>query len=151
MGVLSFKKVERAVSKEEYANSYPSDSGVPGTYSGNMSEEDSLRWKAKVVGQRQGNHAIEIRTTEAGANLVISVSGKMPKPIPQKWGPDLVKVPHEVKLSANGPAFFSPHVWGTLILAVAEAKGVLCLLDGPEGDRKTALQAIRAGVHPLGD
>lgn len=149
MPTLSFAKPKKAMSSEEYANSYSSDCGVPGTYSGNMNQEDRLRWKAKLVGSRSGNHQIEIRTVEPRSNLVVVVNGAMDQPQAKKPFYRMEGEPFSIKLSANGPTFYDPALWERLQEAVEEARKVLALLDA-EDTRKAALKVIRAGEHPLG-
>lgn len=146
--ILSFAKPKKAMSNEDYA-SISADSAPPGVYTGNMSQADRLRWKAKLVGSRSGNHQIEIRTTEPGANLVVIVNGAMPNVEKRKtsWRQRETE-PFSIKLSANGPTFYDPDLWGRLMEAVQEARQVLGLLD-TEDTRKAALKVIRSGEHPL--
>lgn len=145
--ILSFAKPKKVMSSEDYA-SISADSAPPGVYSGNMSQADLLRWKAKLVGSRSGNHQIEIRTTEPAANLVVIVNGAMPNVEKRKTWLQRETEPFSIKLSANGPTFYDPNLWGRLMEAVREARQVLDLLD-TEDTRKAALKTIRAGEHPL--
>jgi hypothetical protein len=147
--ILSFAKPKKVMSSEDYA-SISADSAPPGVYTGNMSQADRLRWKAKLVGSRSGNHQIEIRTTEPGANLVVVVNGSMPNFERQKhsWRQRELD-PHSIKVSANGPTFYTTRLWGSFTDAVEEARKVLALLDGDETMRKAALKTIQAGEHPL--
>lgn len=149
--ILSFGKPKKVMSSEEYAKSAASDTGIPGTYTGNMSEDSKLAWKAKIVGSRSGNHQIEIRTTEPKANLVIVVNGRMRTEIPaKKWVKAHYATPSEVKLSANGPTYYTTALWDRLAQAVDEARVVTALLDTASSSLKAAiLKGARNGIHPV--
>ena len=144
--ILSFKKLKKVTPTEEHNRNYSSDCGVPGTYVPNMSGEDRVRWKAKLVGQRSKNYQIEIRTEEPGANLLVIVNGESRVhsfPRSSRAG----QKPHEVRISTNGPLTFPPELWGKLNQAVFEARAVLAHLDNPE-TRQEALGALRVGDFP---
>lgn len=152
MSVLSFAKPKKTQSVEDWKN-ISADGAPPGVYISNMSEEDKKKWKAKVVGSQSLNFQIEIRSEKTGSNLLAIVNGKMPtkseaidesKP---RWGHPKDPVPHEIKLSANGPMLFSREAWDEFQKAVAEARLVLKLLDEEES-RADTLKLVRAGQSP---
>ena len=107
--VLSFVKPERAKSIEDW-KSLQADGAPPGTYVPNMTKEDRLKWKATVVGTKSGNHQIEIRSMSPHSNVVIVVSGAMPTSDHRR------EPPYYVKVSSNGPAYFSVDLWQALSL-----------------------------------
>jgi len=147
--ILTFAKPKKAMSSEDYANSTAADGAPPGCYTGNMSKEARLLWKAKLVGSRSGNHQIEIRTTSPRSNLVVVVNGAMLSGKRVKSWDRLLLQPFSVKISANGPTFYTPDLWETLQKAVEEARGALLLLDA-EDTRTATLKRIQGGEHPLG-
>lgn len=127
--------------------SISADGAPPGVFTSNMSDDDKLRWKARLVGSKSGDHEIEIRSQKPMANLVAVVNGTMPgydPKAPLSW----TGKPGQIKLSANGPMYFDPDVWADFTRAVHEARQVLVLLDDPS-TRDRALNAIREGRHPL--
>ncbi len=151
--ILSFVKPKKALSTEDWKNQHSADGAPPGVYVPNMSEEDMLKWKAKVVGSKDGNHQIEIRSLETRSNLVAIVNGAMPvviavDPSWPKWQQPKQPVAHELKLSSNGPMHFTAEVWSRFMEALTEAREVLRLLDNPE-TKAVTLKATRAGQHPL--
>jgi len=144
--VLSFAKPDRVKSVEDW-KSISADGAPPGVYTSNMSDADRRLWKAKVTGIRSGHHAIEVRSEASGSNVLVIVSGANPEPLPSGW----VRTPsdpHMIKMSANGPMYFTAEQWVNLLTAVQEARQVLALLDNP-GTHAAASQAIKAGQHPL--
>jgi hypothetical protein len=147
--VLSFAKPEPAEPYEKWS-SYVADGAPPGVYSSNMSEEDKLRWKAKLVGIRSKAYQIEIRTEEPGANLVLVVNGERNHP-PEGTPPAFARhaAPGAVKFSANGPTYYDPRLWEKLDDAVKEARLVLKLLDRGGPEEQSALEAIRKGKNPF--
>ena len=157
MSILSFAKPKKARSTDAHNKMNSSDCGVEGTYVSNMSQEDKKKWKAKVVGSRSGNHQIEIRSEQSGSNIVVVVNGEMATaPQYKTRGRDPYQYqykvhgvePHQMKISANGPMYFTPDTWLDLQQAIREARQVLVLLDEPT-TRDLTLKAIKAGKHPL--
>lgn len=109
MPVLSFEKPKKTLSSAEHINTYQSDSGVPGTYVPNMSDEDKKKWKWKVCGG--SDPRVEIRKTFEGPGtyaqclLVVRKGG--------------------VVMSLNGKATMSDKDFSDLQTAVKEAKVLL--------------------------
>lgn len=124
MGLLMWNKPKKVMSSEEYAESYGADGAPPGCYSGNMSAEDSYRWRAKLIKGKEGTR-VEIRKTVTGddplpgrlygchAQLLIVVTSKV------------------VRISQNGPAVYEGNVWYELAAAVAEAR--VAILEATKG------------------
>lgn len=109
MSVLSFEKPAKLRSSSEHADKYQSDSGVPGTYVPNMSDEDKRRWKGKVCGG--SDPRVEIRKTFEG---------------PGTYAQCLVVVRKGgVVMSLNGKATMSDKDFSDLSIAVKEAKAAL--------------------------
>lgn len=71
MAVLMWEKPKRVMSKETWT-SIQADGAPPGTYCSNMSPEDQMRWKAKLVGVTLGFPQVEIRRN----GLVVIVSSR---------------------------------------------------------------------------
>lgn len=150
MTLLSFAKPKKERTFEEHERMYASDS-VPGTYVPNMSLADRLRWKAKLVGTKSGNHQIEIRSEEFGSNVLIIVNGacKTRGPAPKDWKArhkwnDLE--PFRVKLSTNGPMYLHDNRPTKLASAIEEAQKILAILDAGNTE---AIKTIRNGGNPL--
>lgn len=80
------------------------DGGPPGACTPNMSAEDMLAWKARMIGGK--NPRVEIRKT-AGAQILITVTDA------------------SVRMSANGKMAFGEAEWRQLFIAVAEARFAL--------------------------
>lgn len=59
MSILSWEKPPRRTSVENW-KSISADGAPPGVYSPNMSQEDRLKWKAKLVGKKGGIKQVEI-------------------------------------------------------------------------------------------
>jgi hypothetical protein len=153
--ILSFAKPKKVKSTEEW-KSNQADSAPPGTYVSNMSQDDKLRWKAKLTGTRSGNHRIEIRSEKPGVNLLVVVSGAVPNeephpyPYQRKRGEMWSPPSYQVKMSSNGTAEFDPTAWEELTKAVQEAREILAYLDDPEETFKgVVLRLIREGENPL--
>ena len=72
MSVLMWEKPKQVMSKEERA-SYQADGAPPGTWMSNMSHEDSMRWKAKIVGKTTGCPQVELRRN--GMVIILSKRG----------------------------------------------------------------------------
>lgn len=137
--IPSFAKPEKVLSTEAWKG-ISADGAPPGVYVSNMSSEDRKKWKAKLVGTKSGDHQIEIRKMLSGTNLVLIVNGLMPS------------TPEEsllVKMSANGPGYFYPYELKEFELAIQEARDILKILDRGSTSKRTYMDLIRAGKHPL--
>jgi hypothetical protein len=76
-----FRHTKKIRSTAEHNSKYGSDSGIPGTYVPNMSEEDKNKWKAKHI--KGDDERIEIRKSFNGVQILIVVFKKEfnpPKP-----------------------------------------------------------------------
>lgn len=116
--VLSFKTAKKIKSSEEHNKYYSYDSGIPGTYVPNMSEEDKLKFKAKHI--KGSDERIEIRVS-LWSNVVITVF-KNPKNgnnIPSDKKHEIIKI------SANGQIHMSLDDYNNLQTAISEAKEIL--------------------------
>lgn len=72
MAVLMWEKPKQVISKEEWKGNQ-ADGAPPGTWMSNMSHEDSMRWKAKVVGATLGFPQVELRRN--GMVVILSKRG----------------------------------------------------------------------------
>jgi len=72
MSVLMWEKPKQIISKEEWKGNQ-ADSAPPGTFMPNMSREDSMRWKAKIVGATLGFPQVELRRN--GMVVILSKKG----------------------------------------------------------------------------
>ena len=107
MQLLDFTKPQKKRSTEDHNKRYSSDSGIPGTYVPNMSDDDMYKWKAKHI--KGDNERIEIRKTFKGTQVLIIVH----------------KNKDEVKMSMNGSTHMTYTDWENMKLAVYEAKEIL--------------------------
>lgn len=149
--ILSFAKPDRVRSVEEWKNDNSADGAPPGVYVPNMSKGDQLLWKAKVVGTRSGDHQIEIRSMAPGSNLVVIVNGSMPnRDKALRYQKALEETPHSIKISANGPTFYTKELWEAFQKAISEAHSILESLDSKDHVRRgICLGRIKSGLHPL--
>ena len=72
MTVLMWEKPKQVLSKADWAANQ-ADSAPPGTFVPNMSEEDRMRWKAKLVGIKTGFPQVEIRRDSTV--IIVSLRG----------------------------------------------------------------------------
>lgn len=124
--ILSWDQPEKVMAKEEW-KSISADSAPPGVFTPNMSEEDKLKWKAKYFGGRLPR--VEIRkTTVNGTQVLIMVTlGGFPHKV-DKYYPDGMEHKSQkcnVRISQNGPAFYSFDDWNNFNAAIEEARQVL--------------------------
>lgn len=124
--ILSWDKPEKVMGKEAW-QSISADGAPPGVFTPNMSEVDQLKWKAKFIGG--GFHRVEIRkTTVNGTQVLIVVTlGGFPHKVDTHHpdGMELKSQKCNVRVSQNGPAFYSFDDWQDFNSAIEEAKQVL--------------------------
>lgn len=123
MTLLMWDKPKRIMSKEAWKD-ISADGAPPGVYTPNMSDEDQATWKAKLVGIKSDNPMIEIRKTCCGTQVLIVVCLDE---FPDQWSRYKGK---NVKISQNGPAYWSSKEINTLGVVIHEAWTVLLKLDG---------------------
>lgn len=70
--VLSWEKPKQVMSKDVWAE-FSADGAPPGSFVSNMSPEDNLKWKARLVGQMTGFPQVEIRRDSTV--VVVSLKG----------------------------------------------------------------------------
>jgi hypothetical protein len=102
--VLSWEKPARIIPAEEW-QSITADNAPPGVYIQNMSREDTLKWKARLIGGQEPR--IEIRKTAGPAQILIIVR------------------PGEVRMSMNGTAVFRDGEVTEMHAAIMEAEAEL--------------------------
>ena len=110
---IEWEKPRQLKSPEAHGASYQSDSGIPGTYVPNMSEEDKLKWKGRHV-KTGKDPRVEIRKTLRGKHycqLLIVVRYK---------GPGL-----DVIISSNGKQHYKGGDFWDLKQVVDEAYNLL--------------------------
>lgn len=117
MSVLMWEKPEKVMDSTEWAESYVADGAPPGVYVPNMSEDDMLRWKAKLVGIRTAYPRVEIRKS-AYAQILIIVS------LGQGFQQRYKSMPEEtnVQISANGAFALTWQELDEMNTAIQEAK-----------------------------
>lgn len=75
MSILRWERPKKVQTVEQWAESYGFDGGPKGGYVPNMSEADSLSWKAKITGKKLGFPQVEIRkSTRYGSQIVLIVN-----------------------------------------------------------------------------
>lgn len=126
--VLTWDKPPQALETEDWKR-ISADGAPPGVYHPNMSPEDMLLWKAKIVGTRQGDPRVEIRKTVIGSEPY--GSGRPER----RWTacaqmlmivwPPSSDGRSRVRISLNGTADFSPREHAELERAVHEAQNAL--------------------------
>lgn len=115
--VLSWEKPKPARSHRDHVALNSSDCGVPGTYQPNMSQEDRLRWKAKLVGKRRKRLQVEIRRN----STVIIVGG----PDGYMYKRYDNTTPWAIHIATAGALVLSAQDWADLQRAVMEARMAL--------------------------
>lgn len=73
MGILSWDKPKKKLSKADWKESYGFEDGPTGGFVPNMDEADEKKWKAKLTGQKLGFPQVEIRKT-ASCQMTIIVN-----------------------------------------------------------------------------
>ncbi len=73
MTVLMWDEPKKKLNKADWAKSFQFEDGPTGGYVPNMSETDSLRWKAKITGTKLGYPQVEIRKT-CGSQMTVIVN-----------------------------------------------------------------------------
>jgi hypothetical protein len=129
MGLITWNKPAKVRPTEEHNDRFSSDTGIPGTFVPNMSQEDRLKWKGKIVNRRKPSCHIEIRKSfPSGANLLIIVALKG---YSANNGKD--EDFSGVRISLNGPAKMSPQEFRDLYRVVEEAQFKLVNLAEERG------------------
>ena len=122
-GILSFEKPEKLRPTEEHNEMFSSDSGIPGTYVSNMSEEDELKWKAKHI--KGSDERIEIRKTlECGTNIVIKVHKRCLTQDEYDTAP-YSKKHKDIVMSVNGKMDMTNTEYLQMLSAIYEAQEIL--------------------------
>lgn len=116
--ILDFSKPKKIRSTEEHNEMYSSDSGIPGTFVPNMSEEDMSKWKGKHIKGKE--ERIEIRKTLDSRLLIIVY--KNTDAYENEWD-------HDMRISMNGPCRLTFKEWEELKQVVEEAREKLKFED----------------------
>lgn len=113
--MIDWSKPKKVRSTAAHNQMFSSDSGVPGTFVPNMSEEDKLKWKGKHINKGKDNARVELRKSFSFdgeyANVLLVVEKGEHHPY--------------IKLSTNGKVAMSFSEWGELNLVVQEASTVV--------------------------
>ena len=122
--ILSWEKASKVLHPEEHAAKYASDTGVPGTYVPNMSEEDMKKYKA--ISCRGRCPRIEVRVTIAGTQVLAKFKSTLLVPDTANWYADVNSEIRKhgsknVKISMNGPLDMTFEEWETFKQAMDEA------------------------------
>ena len=126
--VLMWDKPQQVLETEDWKK-ISADCAPPGVYTPNMSKDDMLLWKAKIVGTRSGDPRVEIRKTVIGAE---PYGGSRPERrwtayaqmLMIVWPPDN-DGRSRVRISLNGTADLSPREYAEMERAVDEAQNAL--------------------------
>lgn len=118
--MINWDKPKKVRTTEEHNKMYSSDSGIPGTYVPNMSEEDLYSWRGKLVGQRTGFPHVELRKAFT-ADVLIYVSLGEGFKISKYEGPDQTKGIN-VRISSNAAISLTFEELQELNLVIEEAK-----------------------------
>jgi len=106
MSILMWDKPKQVLTKEEWSN-IVADSAPPGVYQPNMSADDRLKWRAKLI---KGNPPrVEIRKGyKCGVNQLV-----------------IVTLARGLSIGANGTIILGWEDYQELQQAIAEARQVL--------------------------
>jgi hypothetical protein len=132
MGVLIWEKPKKVESSEEWARNNNADGAPPGMYVSNMSEDDRLKWKAKIVGKTLGYPQVEIR--KDSTVIVLSLHGYKYKHYNtrqtdeniKKWAPSR---PNDVGRWPTGSPVVHVASAGPLQLTMEEFTDMQCAFD----------------------
>jgi ribosome-associated translation inhibitor RaiA len=128
MTILNWDKPKKAMSTKKWKG-IVADGAPPGVYTPNMSQEDRLKWKAQYTKGRIPKVTIK-KSTINGTQVVIVVtlSGGFPVVEDPRWNPKGIERQSEkakVRISQNGPAFYTFQEMQDMQAAIDEAKEVL--------------------------
>ncbi len=120
-GLLWWGKPAKAMPREEYEK-ISADSAPPGVYTPNMSDADSQRWRATLLGQRTGPLRVEIRRTLHGPEEPLGITSRNSRRATYAQVLIILYEDGEVRMSANGQlAFPAISTWLELNAVVMEA------------------------------
>ena len=119
-GLIMWDKPKKLVPSSDHNERYSSDTGIPGTYVSNMSNEDKKRWKGKIVNKKFSFCHIEIRRHFKNCNLLMLVCLKG-----YNRGSDKNREFEGVKISVNGSMHLSPQDLIEFNEVIREAKNIL--------------------------
>jgi hypothetical protein len=120
--LLMWDKPQKAQGVADWKNSYGFDSGPPGGYVPNMSDQDASRWRAKLVGKTTPSPQVEIRRTMGSqVLLIVSLGGGYAYKGYKREHTQGVNV----HFSANGPLQMTFDELAELHQVVAEAREYL--------------------------
>lgn len=115
MSVLRWDKPQKVLTTKEWQG-ITADGAPPGVYTPNMSREDVLTWRAKLIGGKDPR--VEIRTTV--------IQERRPTERYSHYAQILLVVRKDsVRFSANGTACFEGRRWEEFLSAISEAKEAL--------------------------
>jgi hypothetical protein len=125
MSLIDFDKPKKIRSTEEHNKMHSSDSGVPGTYVPNMSEEDTKKWRGNHIKGQRIDQRIEIRKTIGGTQLLIVVYKEKRftdwRVSQTEWN----KNHNNVRLSMNGKLDMTFDEYDEFVKVIEEAKTIL--------------------------
>lgn len=127
MPILDWNKPSKLMDNGERERHYGFDGGPPGGYVPNMSDKDSAKWKAKLVGHKSGHPQVEIRKT-AGDTQILAIVCLGDGYKYKHYSPENTKGVN-IHLSLNGPAQISFEEMTELHEAVAEGREFLASLS----------------------
>ena len=134
MRILVWEEIEKAMPIEEWKE-ISADGAPPGVYAPNMSDEDAMKWRAKLTGTRRGNPQVEIRKRGlidgALAVIIVSLGDGIMKP--GRWSPfaksgfleRTKSAGINVAISLNGTFCLTWDGWVEMSYAIDEATRVL--------------------------
>lgn len=130
MSILSWDKPAKARSHDDHVANTSADGAPPGCYVPNMSREDAMKWKAKVVGAKVGFPQVEIRRD--GVVIVLSLRGYKYKQYDLRLSEENIKKwksygwyskseePTLVHIATSGPMQFTMQELNEFQQAIAE-------------------------------
>jgi hypothetical protein len=133
MSVLMWDAPKKARTPAQQRDHYSFEDGPIGGYDPNMSDDDKLRWKAKITGQKRGTLQVEIRKSMGGTQVTIIVCLRGgytyktygPMPPNSHWPRSAFTDDVHIHMATNGPLQMTFDDFAELHQAVAEAKAKL--------------------------
>lgn len=130
MSILNWNKPVKVASSAEHIATEGFDGGPAGGYVPNMSEEDKLKWKAKLVGKTTNHPQVEIRKSfdRVQFTMIVSLGNGYTY---KYYKPDVAPGNYyhtkgvNVHIAANGGVQMTFDQMSELQQAVQEAKEVL--------------------------
>jgi len=119
MGTIMWDKPKKIMTEKIRRERFQSDSGIPGTYVPNMTNDDIKRWKGKIVGKTTDSPQVEIR--KDSFVIIVSLGGGYKYKYYNRDGTKGINL----HIGASGPIQLNFKEWDEMKKIVNEARQVL--------------------------